>query len=310
MRAQQTLSALSRKADHHTDPDPNHVSSKQFVRVMEQATGRWQEEAARRHTHLLGDLRKVLTVPDMKACHKNHVDTCIRCLDAALNCPTPHLDLSLLPLGQDLSDRSFDLFMQRRAMTSPPLRSITLPARSTHLPSCLGYFHELESVYAPDFAGALHNLAIGASWKAVQFGYFTPINSPKLTGDEVVRHPPEPTAFKDLEIILRPARDDVAQQSFSHLGAEFVRLFRVGTPEYAAAIALVSRLTHALHWYVPTLDLSDVEPALLERAAQFGLLEKFDASYFPRGLFAVQHPDLGYTKFFVPRETTIELKLP
>lgn len=290
--------------------DPVLLEKKCFAQVMVKATDRWLEEANRRHTHLLSDLRDELTVPGAKPCHRAHIDTCIRCLDAALNCPTPHLDLSLLPPGHALSDAALDLFMQRRALISPPLRSITLPARSTHLPSYLGHLVELESIYAPDFAGGLHDLAIGASWKTLQLGYFTPGNSPELTGDDEVVDRPEPTAIEGLEIILRPARDDIAQQSFGHLGAEFVRLFRQGSSEYAQAVALVCQLTHALHWYSPTLDLSQAEPGMLERAAQFGLFERFDDSHRPRGLFAIQRPDRGITAFFVPREASLELTLP
>lgn len=112
----------------HSENDPARIWKEEFERVMRNATGRWQQEAATRSVQVLDKLRRGLSLPDMTPSQREHVDTCMRCLDAALNCPTPHLDLSLLPPGHALSDEALDPFMQQRSMVSPPLRSITLPA--------------------------------------------------------------------------------------------------------------------------------------------------------------------------------------
>ncbi len=144
----------------------------------------------------------------------------------------------------------------------------------------------------------------------MQLGYFTPGNAPGLTANGVVVDPPDPKAVKGVEIVLRPASDGVLQRSFSQLAAGFVRLFRAGSCDHREAVALAALLIHALHAYSPTLDLSDVDRNMLDRAAQFGLFERFDASHRPRGLYAKQRPDLGRTAYFVPSEATIELSLP
>lgn len=276
---------------------------------MNKAVERWHEEAASDHTFLLHDLRtRLASVAGAQPSHLEHVETCIQVLGDALRCPTGHLDLSLLPPGHALSSDDMCMFAQRRALLHPPLRSITLPARCTHLPEFLGLFDHLTHVNAPDYAGTLNDLGMRAHWRAIQLGCLQAGEVP--VGSGIARGEPTPDAPAHLELVLRPAADDLDHQAFSRHAMRFVRHHPVGTPGRAAAVQLASTLTHAVQWHCPTLDLSSHEASLLQRAAHHGLFTAFNAAHAKPGAHAIQSAHRGTTQYVAAACIALNVVLP
>ncbi len=295
------------------DQAPNGLTHAQqraaFRSVMDKAVDRWQDEAAREHSFLLNEIRqKLSSVDGIQPSHIDHVETCIQVLSDALRTPTAHLDLSLLPLGHALSDGDLLMFAQRRALMQPPLKSITLPARCTHLPEYLAVFTHLTHVHCPEFAGTLDELGMQPHWHAIQLGYFQECDLPSRSG--MAQGEPQPEAPSQLVLILRPAADDLHQQSFSHAAMRFVRQYPSGTRERHTAVELASRLIHTVQWHAAALDLSPFEPSLLQRAANHGLFTAFDSAHGTPSAHAVQSAHHGTTRYEMASVPSLSLVLP